>query len=203
MKMEAFDPNTACGQTQAINLQKISDSSLNPLWEQMKPAADPWAGKAKNIVNRAPFYFDDSIAVFNRMYKMESVSPLTDSKIYNRLTEFRKMLEDEVQELDAIVIKAAKGESFLEIATDLADLLGDIQVFCASEMRRWNIPLNPTLRIIMDSNMSKLQADGTALFVDGKLQKGPNYWKPEPQISMMLKQHWGLETYDDGSNPVA
>lgn len=200
--MEAFDPNTACGQTQAINLQKISDSSLNPLWNQLKPAADPWAGQARNIVS-APFEFASSIVAFNRMYKMESVSPLTDSKIYNRLTEFRKMLEDEVRELDDIVIKAAKGGSFLGIATDLADLLGDIQVFCASEMRRWNIPLNPTLRIIMDSNMSKLQADGTALFENGKLQKGPNYWKPEPQISMMLKQHWGLETYDDGSNPVA
>lgn len=78
----------------------------------------------------------------------------------------------------------------MEIFTELADLLGDIQVFCASEMKRFDIPLDATLRIIMDSNSSKLQADGTALFVDGKLQKGPNYWKPEPMIEEMLRHYY-------------
>jgi hypothetical protein len=38
----------------------------------------------------------------------------------------------------------------------------------------------------MDSNASKLQADGTPLFVEGKLQKGPGYWKPEPKIKDLI-----------------
>ena len=39
------------------------------------------------------------------------------------------------------------------------------------------------LDIIMQSNMSKLAADGSVIYDDrGKVMKGPNYWKPEPKI---------------------
>jgi hypothetical protein len=41
----------------------------------------------------------------------------------------------------------------------------------------------------MDSNFSKKQADGSVLKDEhGKVQKGPAYWKPEPQIKELLKE---------------
>jgi predicted HAD superfamily Cof-like phosphohydrolase len=71
----------------------------------------------------------------------------------------------------------------------LADLLGDIQVYCASEMAKFGLPLDEVLAIIMRSNFSKLGADGKPIYDErGKVQKGPNYWKwkPEPKIKELL-----------------
>src|SRR6476620_5595229 len=40
---------------------------------------------------------------------------------------------------------------------------------------------------IMDSNESKLGADGNPIYdANGKFLKGPNYWKPEPKIQELL-----------------
>jgi hypothetical protein len=72
---------------------------------------------------------------------------------------------------------------------DLADWLGDIQVYCASEMAKYGIPITETKRIIMSSNFSKLDAKGQPIYDDeGKVQKGPMYWKPEPRIKAMLAE---------------
>ena len=49
--------------------------------------------------------------------------------------------------------------------------------------RRWGLPLNKILDVIMESNFSKLGADGMPIYDErGKVMKGPDYWKPEPQI---------------------
>jgi hypothetical protein len=42
------------------------------------------------------------------------------------------------------------------------------------------------MNIIMASNFSKLGADGKPILADGKVQKGPFYWKPEPRLKQML-----------------
>lgn len=43
------------------------------------------------------------------------------------------------------------------------------------------------LDVIMDSNESKLGADGKPIYDEnGKFLKGPNYWKPEPRIKTLL-----------------
>ena len=39
----------------------------------------------------------------------------------------------------------------------------------------------------MDSNQSKLGADGKPIYdANGKFLKGPNYWKPEPRIRELI-----------------
>jgi predicted HAD superfamily Cof-like phosphohydrolase len=49
------------------------------------------------------------------------------------------------------------------------------------------LPLDQVLAIIMQSNFSKLGADGLPIYDErGKVMKGPNYWKPEPKIQAML-----------------
>lgn len=138
--------------------------------------------------------FTKDIIRFNRMYGMPvNTSPVIPfqtssekgsarTQLLKRLDEFKKIMIDEVDEVDEIMEKVKAGEQPMEVLTDIADWLGDLQVFCASEMVKYGIDNEMVLSTIMASNFSKLQADGTALFIAGKLQKGPNYWKPEPQI---------------------
>lgn len=111
---------------------------------------------------------------------------IEDSLLVRRLKAFKKILLDEVSEVDEIIDKVNADAGQIDILTDLADWLGDLQVYCHSEMIRLGIPYKETMNIIMDSNFSKLDADGKPIIKDGKFEKGPFYWKPEPQIKQML-----------------
>lgn len=153
------------------------------------------------------FNFATAIVAFNKMYKLPVANtPHLDETVLGvgvieRLKSFKKILAEECNEIDAIIAKVgyttcdpseinAIPPSDLEILTDLADLLGDIQVYCASEMAKFGLPLHQVLEIIMSSNMSKLGADGQPIYDErGKVQKGPNYWKPEPAIEILLSRH--------------
>lgn len=160
--------------------------------------------------------FEAMILYFNGMYKLPiSPVPGTDAEFQWQKEKFpeqnlrhpaeaaQKRLKDffgtiwqnELDEHQDILNKLGEDEdcdgyqSDIAFLTDLADLLGDIIVYCASEMVRYGIPIQDTLRIIMDSNFSKLGADGLPIYDDkGKVMKGPNYWKPEPKIMAMLLQ---------------
>ena len=105
-----------------------------------------------------------------------------------RLDKLRTILLDEVNESGDIMSKLRNGEyaEALDFLTEMADLMGDIQVYCASENARFGIPNEEVLSIIMDSNFSKLGADGLPIIKDGKFEKGPFYWKPEPKIRELL-----------------
>ena len=70
----------------------------------------------------------------------------------------------------------------------LADWLGDLMIYAASEMRRFGIPVEKTLSIIMDSNFSKLGADGKPIIKNGKVTKGPHFQAPEPKLKAMLEE---------------
>lgn len=94
---------------------------------------------------------------------------------HTRIRRFKEILYEEVQEADAIVDVA-----------ELADWLGDVIVYCTSEAYRHGIPIEQVLSIIMESNESKLGADGKPIIENGKVQKGPGYWKPEPKIRHLL-----------------
>lgn len=160
------------------------------------------------------FDFQKSLVAFNQMYSLPiSTQPtLLGSE---RLKNFKAILLKEVDEADEIIDQLTTLEQGLEaglfdskidhkamelqVLVGLADLLGDIQVYCASEMVKWGLPLDATLRIIMESNMSKLGADGKPIINDqGKVEKGPNYWKPEPMIQKLLQDlGYGLKLDPD------
>ena len=83
---------------------------------------------------------------------------------------------------------AKSGAEPMEVAVAIADLLGDIVVYCRSEALKYGLPLEEVLDVIMDSNESKLGADGKPIYdANGKFLKGPNYWKPEPRIKALLQ----------------
>lgn len=121
--------------------------------------------------------------------------------LQKRLADFSETLKDELSEAEDIMCSLRNGHrckdgqlvtpveeyTQLDFLVDMADWLGDIQVYCASEMSKYGIPLKETLATIMASNFSKLGIDGEAIYdARGKVQKGPGYWKPEPQLKQML-----------------
>src|SRR5260221_2734626 len=124
----------------------------------------------------------------NAMYKLPVHDrPTIPADVADRLRKFKATLMDEVHEIDAIVAQAEQGTAALDVAVAIADLLGDVIVYCRSEALKYGIPLETVLQIIMDSNASKLGADGKPIYdANGKFLKGPNYWKPEPKIRALL-----------------
>lgn len=133
--------------------------------------------------------FAERIAFMNSMYGLPSHStPTIPENVQDRLKKFKATLLDEVNEIDDIVTLADVGASKREIAVAIADLLGDVIVYCSSEALKYGIPLEQVLDVIMDSNESKLGADGKPIYdSNGKFLKGPNYWKPEPKIRDLLE----------------
>ncbi|MBI3711822.1 MAG: pyrophosphatase [Burkholderiales bacterium] len=134
--------------------------------------------------------FSRDIEKFNGIYKLPvSAVPTLDVGVNaaDRMTAFKDILMEEVHEIDEIIAAQKEGKDELEVLTMLADLLGDIQVYCASEMAKFGLPLDQVLAIIMQSNFSKLGADGLPIYDErGKVMKGPGYWKPEPKIAELL-----------------
>ena len=133
--------------------------------------------------------FAQRIAAMNAMYKLPAHdAPTLPADVAGRLVKFKATLLDEVHEIDEIVQLAQKGGSAPDIAVAIADLLGDIMVYCRSEALKYGLPLEEVLDVIMDSNESKLGADGKPIYdANGKFLKGPNYWKPESRIKALLE----------------
>lgn len=132
--------------------------------------------------------FAERIAAMNAMYKLPANdTPTLPADVADRLTKFKATLLDEMHEIDEIVALAQNGSMPADIAVAIADVLGDIMVYCRSEALKYGLPLEDVLDIIMDSNESKLGADGKPIYdANGKFLKGPDYWKPEPKIKALL-----------------
>ena len=108
----------------------------------------------------------------------------------DRLTKFKSIMLKEVAEIDDI-------EEALEVDTlaAIADLLADITVYCRSEAVKYGIPLEEVLQIVMDSNDTKLGADGNPIKdADGKFLKGPDFEPPEPAIRELLLERVANDT---------
>lgn len=133
--------------------------------------------------------FAQRIAAMNAMYRLPANNrPTLPPQVADRLMKFKATLLEEVHEIDEIVALAKNGAAAIDIAVAVADLLGDIMVYCRSEALKYGIPLEEVLDVIMDSNESKLGADGNPIYdANGKFLKGPNYWKPEPKIKALLE----------------
>jgi predicted HAD superfamily Cof-like phosphohydrolase len=134
--------------------------------------------------------FDD-IKKFNTMYGFPCPDkPTLPDGFPLKLLNFTKILRDELDEgFDIIETYNKEGSTNLETLTNLADWFSDIMIYCASEGTKYGLPMQQVIDIIMQSNFSKMGADGNPIKDQfGKLQKGPNYWKPEPKISQLLSE---------------
>lgn len=145
--------------------------------------------------------FEFDIADMNRRYKLANIDVKDWSAVTKRLEQFKDILDKEFVELGDIQRMAEEADDTnwgtpgteqgrlpVEVVVAMADLLGDIIVYCSSEAQRWGIPLPVTTNFIMLSNTSKMGADGEPIInpTNGKFEKGPNYWKPEPLIEYLM-----------------
>lgn len=147
--------------------------------------------------------FNTQLTAFNQLYNLPT--PTTPSlagagftsrlALLKRLEAFHKIVLDEIDEVFTLMVSINREATEEEILTELADWLGDLQVYCASEMTKFGLDNSKVLDIIMQSNMSKLGADGRPIYDDnGKVLKGPNYWKPEPQIQEYIRAAMGKQS---------
>lgn len=129
------------------------------------------------------------IIAMNEKYELPvNHVPTTNGGARERLIQFESILMKEVSEADDIIASTFKPQyDDADILTMIADLLADIIVYCQSEAVRYGIPLEEVLQIVMDSNDTKLGADGKPIKdSDGKFLKGPNFVPPEPAIRKLL-----------------
>ena len=131
--------------------------------------------------------FQSQIRSFNKMYKLDcEQSPRLPHGYQNaakRISDFMSILQEEIEEGTAIVDQLQSVAPIQEVLAKIADWLGDIQIYCASEMRKFGLDNDACLATIMLSNFSKLDEDGNPIYDSrGKVLKGANYWPPEPLL---------------------
>lgn len=133
----------------------------------------------------------DKIRKFNAVFGLPAPTSIPVSLDRNELArriddEFMRMLLKEFSEGGIVMRKLRDPEVPLtEALVELADWLADIQVYCASEMVRHGIPIEPVMHAVMDSQESKL-VNGRPLVENGKVMKGPFFVGPEAQIGEII-----------------
>jgi len=86
--------------------------------------------------------FNEQIKAFNTMYGMPAPQVPVISRVtfpdrldlLERLAKFKLILLEELDEVHELQVSINRGASEIDILTELADWLGDLQVYCASEM---------------------------------------------------------------------
>lgn len=138
--------------------------------------------------------FDTLIQHFNSIYKLgtpevPTLRSQSPAGVVKNLQNFKNILLEEINEVDAICTQLENDQPPApKVLTEIADWLGDIMVYCASELAKYGLKSEDVLGIIMASNFSKLNSDGQPLYDErGKVMKGPYYWKPEPMIESLIR----------------
>ena len=115
----------------------------------------------------------DSVKQFHDTYKIGySNNPIADLGPEKNKLRFKLMSEENEEYLDA-----ANNNDIIEVADALGDML---YILCGTIIEHgMQDIIEPVFDEIQKSNMSKLGADGKPIYrKDGKVMKGPNYFKP-------------------------
>ena len=102
------------------------------------------------------------------------------------IPEYRHDLRESLvaEEFDEL-INAMDDRDLVAIAKEACDLL----VVVYGTLVEYGINADDVFEMVHKSNMSKLGADGKPIYrEDGKILKGPNYFKAEPEIEKYLKK---------------
>jgi hypothetical protein len=180
-------------QTTKITITISHDKPLKDITDVVSGRVYTLDGVTDVTAALEPESFDELIQRFNKMYRLEcprgpSLRGRRD-EVIKILAKFRSILEEEITECDDILaLLNDPSNTPISILTEIADWLGDIMVYCASELAKYGLRSEDVLRVIMASNFSKLGADGHPIYDErGKVLKGPNYWKPEPMIQRLIQ----------------
>ena len=147
------------------------------------------------------------IKKFNQMYKIP-MSEKPSLPTVAELLRFKSILLEELSEIDEIIDKVStlEADAFhgslgahdillstrdkfkAGVMAELADWHGDMIIYCHTHAAKFGLPMDEILDVIMESNFSKLGADGKPIYDErGKVLKGPNFFPPEPALNKLLK----------------
>ena len=120
------------------------------------------------------------VTKFHNAFKIK-VNENPTVEIDNALIELRYRL---MQEENSEYLEAAKNKDLIEVADALGDML---YILCGTILTHGlQHKIEEVFNEIQRSNMSKLGKDGNPIYrKDGKVMKGPNYFKPD--INKVLK----------------
>jgi len=116
----------------------------------------------------------DSVKQFHDTYKIGySNDPIADLGPEKNKLRFKLMSEENEEYLDA-----SNNNDIIEVADALGDML---YILCGTIIEHgMQDIIESVFDEIQKSNMSKLGEDGNPIFrEDGKVMKGPNYFKPD------------------------
>lgn len=115
----------------------------------------------------------NSVKIFHEVYNLSyKDSPVADIGIDKINLRFKLMAEENQE-----YFEAAKNNDIVEVADALGDML---YILCGTIIEHgMQDKIEEIFDEIQKSNMSKLGEDGKPIYRnDGKVMKGPNYFKP-------------------------
>ena len=124
----------------------------------------------------------NSVKKFHDAFNIDvSDSPTVDVALDKIELRFKLMSEENKEYLEA-----AKNKDLIEIADALGDML---YILCGTILTHgMQDKIEEVFNAIQDSNMSKLGENGKPIYrKDGKVLKGPNYFKPD--LKKILREH--------------
>tara|TARA_B000000532_G_scaffold240020_1_gene230298 strand:- start:851 stop:1240 length:390 start_codon:yes stop_codon:yes gene_type:complete len=122
----------------------------------------------------------DAVKLFHKKFNIDYLDK-PSAEIPEKTKELRfKLMEEENLEY----LKATKDNDIIEIADALGDML---YILCGTIISHGlQYKIEQIFQEIQNSNMSKLGENGKPIYrEDGKVLKGPNYFKPD--IGKILK----------------
>lgn len=123
----------------------------------------------------------DAVAEFHRAFKLNmNDTPVANIGDDRNLLRYKLMREENEEYLEA-----ANNDDLVEVADALGDML---YILCGTIIEHgMQHKIDEVFEEIQRSNMSKLGEDGKPIYrEDGKVLKGPNYFKPN--IEAILKK---------------
>ena len=134
----------------------------------------------------------DHARIFRETFGQECLDNIaTQGFIKKKLWDMQlDLIEEEACELFDAAEDLMDSPDDIDKRVNLVKELSDLVFVCYQLAAAFNIDLDEAMFRVFDSNMSKLDENGQAIFrEDGKVLKGPNYRKPDlsvcvPQVSI-------------------
>lgn len=128
----------------------------------------------------------DAVALFQKTYGLPHRHVPTTQVDPSEMELRHRLMAEENDEY----LEAAKAGDMVEVADALGDML---YILCGTMVTHgMQDVMADVFRTIQESNMSKLGADGRPIYrEDGKVMKGPNYFRPD--IAGVLRAAGALE----------
>lgn len=115
--------------------------------------------------------------------RSDSPRLLSPAEAQLRLKLIREEFDEVKKELDTLIAMARQGwdrEAQYDVLRKLLKELADLRYVVDGTAVAYGLDIEAASRIVHDSNMSKLGADGLPIYrEDGKVLKGPNYYEAD------------------------